>query len=123
MDVIDNYIGSWMDFVGHILIIKKIDDIEVRVDFYPILGSKPVNRDLLGRTALSINMKGVLQEHGLQIELGEEGLGPTLEIKLTKENNHKLLEPSVVMGLYDEYEDDFGVPWIFPLSYYKEIED
>lgn len=87
------------------------------------MGSEPANRDLLVRKALSINMKGVLQEKWLQIELGEEGLGPTLELKLININNNKYLEPRVVMGLYDDFEDDFGVPWIYPLTYYKKNEN
>jgi len=102
---------------------KKIDGIEVKVDFYPFLGSGPVNRELLGRKALSIDMKGILQEQGLQIELGEEGLGPTLELKIILINRIEYLEPNVVMGLYDDFEDHFGVPWIFPLTHYMRLNN
>ncbi|WP_159888703.1 hypothetical protein [Paenibacillus puerhi] len=88
-DEINKYLGSWTDHSGSV-------------------GCEPVNRMLLGRKALSINMKGILQEPGLQIELGQEGLGPTLELIITLFNNEEYLEPYVVMGMYDDYEDDFG---------------
>ena len=122
MENIEKFIGSWSDDSEHILIIKKNNNIEFMVDFFPRLESEPVLRKLLSRNELSINMKGSLIEHGLQVELGEEGLGPTLELKLVTVNNNEFLEPSVVMGLYDDYEDDFGVPWVFPLTYFKRIE-
>ncbi|MCY9670854.1 hypothetical protein M5X11_39235 [Paenibacillus alginolyticus] len=123
MENIEKFIGSWTNHSGHILKIYKINHIEVRVDFYPHLGCEPINRELLGRRALSVNMKAILQEQGLQIELGEEGLGPTLELAVTMINNKDYLEPQVVMGLYDDYEDDFGVPWILPLSYFEKLEN
>ncbi|SES87965.1 hypothetical protein [Paenibacillus sp. NFR01] len=118
---VNKYLGSWMDHSRHLLIINMIDEMNVSVDFYPSVGSEPVVRKLLGRKALSKNMKGILQEQGLQIELGEEELGPTLQLKITHINIKEYLEPRVVMGMYDDYEDDFGVPWIYPLTYYKRL--
>ena len=32
-----------------------------------------------------------------------------------------VLIPEVLMGLYDDWEDDFGVPWVFPLSIYRRV--
>jgi hypothetical protein len=45
------------------------------------------------------------------IEAGVPGLGPTY--RLTLEGDE--LVPSVGMGVYDDYDDDLGAPWAFPL--------
>lgn len=48
------------------------------------------------------------------IEAGMVGIGPTVELRDTG----GALVPRVSMGLYDDYEDDLGVPWAFPLGPY-----
>jgi hypothetical protein len=52
-------------------------------------------------------------------KLGVVGLGPTLELRPLSNNE---LKPNVSMGLYDDWEDDLGLPWAFPLSVYKRQE-
>jgi hypothetical protein len=48
-------------------------------------------------------------------KLGIAGAGPTLDLRpLTSDT----LLPSVSMGLYDDWEDDLGIPWALPLSSY-----
>jgi len=55
----------------------------------------------------------------LRVEAGAlklNGAGPTLNlIPLSVDE----LRPDVRMGLYDDWEDDLGVPWAFPLSIYR----
>ena len=120
MGELSEFVGRWMDQAGHILEINRIDDMKVDVSFDPSINSQPVFRDLLGRKSLSLNMSACLIKTGLQIELGEEGLGPTLELEHRTVNDDKLfLIPTVVMGLYDDYEDDFGVRGCIPYRYMK----
>jgi len=49
--------------------------------------------------------------------LGIWGLGPFLRLFPEDDN----LKPQVWKGLYDEFEDDGGLPWAYPLSYYRKV--
>jgi hypothetical protein len=52
----------------------------------------------------------------LRVEAGTPGLGPTYGLRVTRgEAGELVLLPGVGMGLYDDYDDDLGVPWAFPL--------
>lgn len=51
----------------------------------------------------------------LQVEAGTPGLGPTYRLYVGTDDDGDVLMPQVVMGLYDDYDDDLGVPWAFPL--------
>ena len=62
----------------------------------------------------SINMKAVLHDNELTVELGEDGLGPALKLRF-EDGEYSSLFPELVMGLYDDYDEDSGVPWILPL--------
>jgi hypothetical protein len=57
----------------------------------------------------------------LMIELGYPGVGPYLELSVewNEQGEPLRLIPRVCTGLYDDWEQDFGVPWIFPLSPYE----
>jgi hypothetical protein len=119
---INKWVGDWIDQVGHSLIIKKCGS-KLVVDFYMDSKMTPASRDLLGNEkADSINMATYFEEQFLIVELGSEGLSPTLKLEQKRQDKKDILIPGVIMGLYDDYEDDFGVPWIFPLSLYKRRE-
>ncbi|MFD1321082.1 hypothetical protein [Micromonospora sonneratiae] len=64
----------------------------------------------------------------LEIEAGTPGLGPTYRLYAVVENAGRLriapvdvpvdrlvLYPNSVIGLYDDFDDDLGVPWAEPL--------
>ena len=66
----------------------------------------------------------------LSVEAGTEGSGPCYHLypavrredgaraRPTGDEPPRTLEllPVVMFGLYDDWEDDLGVPWAFPLS-------
>ncbi len=55
----------------------------------------------------------------LRVEAGAlriNGLGPTLNLAPLDANT---LQASVSLGLYDDWDDDLGLPWAFPLSPYR----
>lgn len=69
----------------------------------------------------------------LQVEAGVEGLGPTYDLYFRTEKDQNIrpsrnfdnlknikIRPSVGCGLYDDWEDDLGVPWAFPLEDFKK---
>ncbi|GAA5190320.1 hypothetical protein GCM10023322_45180 [Rugosimonospora acidiphila] len=64
----------------------------------------------------------------LEVEAGTVNLGPTYRLYAAREEADELrgaaddlpverlvLVPEIVMGLYDDYDDDLGVPWAYPL--------
>lgn len=69
----------------------------------------------------------------LRVEAGTEEIGPTYnlyflvpqgqEVRLAKnadEIEKIIIRPNVGMGLYDDWEDDLGVPWAFPLKDFQK---
>ncbi len=79
-------------------------------------------------------MKDTQGNSTLQVEAGTGGVGPTYNLYfMAIKNNQELrfakdsdridiiiIRPNVEMGLYDDYEDDLGVPWAFPLDDFKK---
>ena len=118
MSYYKNFIGSWKDENGKSLVIKNENGIFL-TDFY-INGSTTIERILLESKAFSKRMKSFIDGTCLVVELGYEGLGPTLRLHYSNDGKEGLIS-AVEMGLYDDYEDDFGVPWVFPLAIYYRI--
>ena len=70
----------------------------------------------------------------MQVEAGTDGVGPTYNLYFMTIKNDKelrfakdsddldkiIIKPNVGMGLYDDYDDDLGVPWAFPLEDFKK---
>lgn len=65
----------------------------------------------------------------LEVEAGTPGLGPTYRLYAAVETAGNLriatattrvddlvLVPNTSIGLYDDFEDDLGVPWAYPLD-------
>lgn len=66
----------------------------------------------------------------LSVEAGTDGLGPCYHLApmihgtdgaLVRPTGHEppsslVLVPHVTIGLYDDWEDDIGVPWAYPLA-------
>lgn len=69
----------------------------------------------------------------LQVEAGINEIGPTYDLYFLSEQGKELdlalnsdkieslvIQTKVGMGLYDDWEDDLGVPWAFPLENFKK---
>ncbi|GIJ29190.1 hypothetical protein Vqi01_43520 [Micromonospora qiuiae] len=65
----------------------------------------------------------------LEVEAGVPGIGPTYRLYAAVEGvaglsiapadvdvDRLVLHPSTSIGLYDDWEDDLGVPWAYPLE-------
>jgi hypothetical protein len=134
--------GTWADKDGKKLIIEP-----TRHKFYIInvLDPKgqPFQIDLLleEKTKKTTNLIGRFSKDTnnnsiLEVEAGINDIGPTFNLYfLTVKQNGKLrparnldnlkdivIKPDVGMGLYDDWEDDLGVPWAFPLNNYRKTK-
>ncbi|NUM41487.1 MAG: hypothetical protein HUU45_07605 [Leptospiraceae bacterium] len=67
------------------------------------------------------NMPAKIFNEKLIVELGTVGLGPTMILEFQQILNSKYLIPTIQMGLYDDFDEDFGVEWIFPISKFEKI--
>ena len=131
----------WIDESGRILIIERKNS-EHRVTVKPNMGAKPYRQSDLHHpfkrteNLMSEWVKNSTSHCFLRVEAGTEGLGPTYDLyfriqdELTKlirfahaadPMEAVFIEPVVSMGLYDDFEDDFGVPWAFPIQKYYKI--
>jgi len=133
------WLGIWIDKTGRILDLEEDISHNLTVSVNDKVGSyflinllgnnKKETRNLLGR--FSSDGKG---NPYLEIEAGEKGLGPTYQlyfiielenkdIRLAEDNDHinKIrIRPNIGLGLYNDWEDDLGVPWAFPLEDFKK---
>lgn len=125
----DRYLGKWLDDIGKIMFVRK-NNQGYLVDYY-VNQDLPAKRELLGGVVSeSVDMKAFIsgsnwediniKSEDLLVELGTEGLGPFMCLKYKKEKDTEYLLPSVFHGLYDEWEDDLGVPWVFPLKAFRK---
>src|SRR3989304_2500693 len=122
-----NYVGTFEDRAGRVLEIRQTADYErpfrIRVTLpnrlEQALRSHPdypfeIAEELKGWLCRD----NTLGEH-LKVEAGIlqiDGAGPTLNLFPI---SHDELKPEVVMGLYDDWDDDLGLAWAFPLSVYR----
>lgn len=113
------YLGQWVDESGKIIEIRE-NGGETVVDFFTNPNCS-VERILLGgKKVQSLGMSTYIDELFLVVELGDEGVGATLQLEHKRIKEKDALIPTVIHGLHGDFEDDFGVPWVFPLSvYYK----
>jgi hypothetical protein len=116
--IADLFVGEWIDAACRFLQVRVLDSGRFAVT---CLGPdrKPFSRRLLEGEAPSIDMPATVHEGRLVVEVGTPDLGPTLCLAYSDEGGPVRLVPEVRMGLYDDWEDDFGVPWLFPLSAYR----
>ena len=116
--MIARFAGLWIDEGGRALWIEA-DGEAALVSVAPGVAEPCYQRPpLLGhvRRGRTLEMPAALAEDGrLRVEAGSPGLGPIYD--LTFEGDQ--LSPSVHLGLYDDFEDDLGVPWALPLSLYR----
>lgn len=125
--------GLWVDTSGKQLVLQQhsghyavtVADNTGTPFCIHLLGDATKNTtELLGR--LATDTKGIPM---LQVEAGENGIGPTYNLYFVAVEHDGTLRlahnsddissvhiiPDVGMGLYHDWEDDLGVPWAFPL--------
>lgn len=103
----ESFSGLWVDASGHRLVVRRLPGWGYLASYRPGRGFRP-------RRFLSCH----LDRETLAVELGFVGLGPTLRLtyRPAECGAPEALVPEVECGLYDDWEDDFGVLWVFPLS-------
>jgi hypothetical protein len=137
-DFPDELCGLWIDEDGKAVYIVKIETLEFKIaiifDLYEQFENDSIRID---EHLKQLTAKWVLDEgrniHRLQIEAGIDFIGPTYNLYVSKigsssqdfiYNERELDEirliPEVQMGLYDDWEDDLGVPWAFPYKNYQK---
>ena len=116
---IDDFIGRWIDESGRVLIIERRDQDAVVVTVLCAETNAPYRRSLLLGRGTTKDLVAELTDTRLVVEAGTVHLGPTLQL----EREGELLAPTVAMGLYDDFDDDLGAPWAFPLSHYRRLQE
>ncbi|GAB7089703.1 hypothetical protein [Marinifilum fragile] len=134
-----SWCGTWIDETG-----RKLHIESTKHDFYLATIRDKNNTAykielLVEQVKETVNLmaqfiEDVHKNPCLQIEAGIHDIGPTYKLYflLKKENGdvrlaknsdkleNLIIRPDVGIGLYDDLEDDLGVPWAFPLSDYKK---
>ena len=120
-----DYAGLWLDEHGRVLDIVPGNETEAAVTIAPSLEQSCYRCDgLLGAIDMKERPANVYRRDGetarLMVEVGVVGLGPTYQLTFAAaDDGTAILIPHVGIGLYDDFEDDLGVPWAFPLAPYK----
>ncbi|NHJ87838.1 MAG: hypothetical protein FK734_20415 [Asgard group archaeon] len=137
-DFPDELCGLWIDEIDRGVYIEKNEQLELQTTFIFDTTIQLKNNSLHIDEHLKNRItKWVLDEQRgakrLQIEVGIDFVGPTYNLYLSKiiGNKQKLIEelnnielyPEVQMGLYDDWEDDLGVPWAFPYKNYQKATE
>lgn len=124
----DHWLGHWVAPDGRVLQIERSGDA-LHVTLRQAEGARPFSKppaDRLPARWMDLGEQG----RGLRVEVGAgeglAGLGPTYDLFFVHDDDRPATatdplaeihaEPNVVMGLYDDFEDDFGVPWAMPLQ-------
>tara|TARA_B100000678_G_C18215734_1_gene505209 strand:+ start:1510 stop:2013 length:504 start_codon:yes stop_codon:yes gene_type:complete len=134
--------GLWADRNGKQVLIES-----TKHHFYAVTvldsGGEPFKIQLPGDTPKNtIGLTGSFGRDAsgnptLQVEAGINDLGPTYnlyflvaesgqKLRLARNSDdlrHIIIKPNVGMGLYDDWEDDLGVPWAFPLEDFKKAKN
>ena len=133
--------GNWVDDTGRTLTIEIANDRKYRVSIKDKSGL-PFKIDwtgfgLLDKKTTDLKSEVTNDSDGrqhLQIEAGMVGVGPTYRLYFVVEENQELrlattddqiekikIKPNIGIGLYDDWEDDLGLPWALALSDYKKV--
>ena len=135
----DLWFGHWVDKNGKQLIIETLHKDSYYVSILDQNG-QPYKIDLLdNKITQTIKLKAIVDKdtnnnYILQVEAGTEDIGPTYNLyflTIDKDGNKRLansnddlknifITPNVGLGLYDDFEDNLGVPWAFPLEDFKK---
>lgn len=133
------WLGLWEDDNGKQLKIESIKNGLYSVSIYNNEGI-PYKIELLdNKLKDTITLKATFTNDTnrnsiLQVEAGEYGIGPTYNLYFMSFKNGQelnfavnsddlnmiIIKPTVGIGLYDDFEDDLGVSWAYPLSDFKK---
>ena len=129
------WVGWWIADDGKAVLIE-IRRRSILVSVAPFRGARTYeSAELLGgghKRIARLDAIPLLDEEGrrfLQVEAGTPNLGPTYRLypaiepvrghfgraEDTLDLVDVVLLPTTVIGLYDDYDDDLGVPWAYPL--------
>ena len=129
------WVGEWRAEDGKTVVLEQTGG-EVRITVSPGPGLPPYeSAELLkgGRKQIA-DLVAICRtdDQGrkyLEIEAGTEEVGPTYRLYAAIEDangrqkasddapaTRVILVPNTSIGLYDDYEDDLGVPWAYPLE-------
>lgn len=131
------WVGSWTAADGKTVEIRRSGHrVLVTVSPHPeappytsaelLRGGTKLIRDL--EATCAVDAKG---RKYLEVEAGTEGIGPSYRLYAGRavpdregvrpagddlDPEQVVLAPQCLVGLYDDYEDDLGVPWAYPLQ-------
>jgi len=135
-----SWCGLWSDKNGKQIIIQLtkhnfytvsiLDKNNKYFEINTLRNSKRKTKKLTGFFTRDINENPILQ-----VEAGCDNIGPTYELYfLTQKKNGEyrlskstdnikdiVIRPNVGLGLYDDWEDDLGIPWAFPLDDFRNL--
>ena len=131
--------GLWVDENGKQITIEPTNNGLYSVSIFDNVGN-PFKIELLDNKIIAtIGLSATFRDDTmgnstLQVEAGTNGIGPTYNLyfitikndqelrfaKNTDDLNKVIIRPKVGLGLYDDYEDDLGVHWAFPLNDYRK---
>ena len=123
-DALAPFLGLWVDARGRALFVwrrgrdeREKSQFEAEISVTDGVMGMPYEVRGLGLNPLPTrDMRAMMAGGELRAEAGVIGIGPTYTLQLTQ--NDTLL-PRVEMGLHDDWEEDLGVPWAFPLEPYR----
>jgi hypothetical protein len=124
-----DYAGLWLDEHGRAIDIVPSTETEAVASIAPSIHEPCYCGDgLLGAINMKERPASVYRRDGetprLMVEVGVIGLGPTYQLTFAAaDDGSAILIPHVGIGLYDDFENDLGVPWAFPLSAYRRASD
>ena len=140
-----SWCGLWIDEVGKAVYIEKLEEKKFQTTIIFDLNNQLEENKIhinehLKRLTTNWTLDSSRNINRLQIEAGWDFVGPTynlycglkdesLKRKVESTDNPLdiVLHSEVEMGLYDDFEDDLGVPWGYPHSKYskasKDIEE
>lgn len=130
-----SWVGTWTAYDGKTVVISR-SDCGTTVTVSPTPGQPAyLSAELLGGGTKRIDglpASCQVDDDGrryLEIEAGSPGLGPTYRLYaavagpggLRKAHDdvaadRLMLVPNTVGGLYDDWDDDLGAPWAYPLD-------
>jgi len=121
---LEAFLGLWVDPRGRVLFVgpakrdgRNESQLEAEVTLTDgVTGTAFQAKGLGLRKRPTRDLPATVADGELRVEVGDVGLGPTLHLQLGPDG---LLVPRVQMGLYDDWEEDLGVPWAFPLETYR----
>lgn len=130
----NSWLGTWVSTDGKAVTIES-DDRALTVTIRPGVGLAPcVSATLLGGGTKAIERLAAVchldHKRGryLEVEAGTAEIGPTYRLYAAIDSpegwrtanddvpvDQLVLIPNTTIGLYDDFDDDLGVPWAYPL--------